>query len=119
MDNTGVKMPSSYNIPKVYEDEIEAIVHAGYYSSKSDVVRDAVRLLFETKSNLRLSAAIEMYKVGKVTLSKAAELAGMNIVSFKEILIDRGISIEVIVENSKKMDDRAKYLAGGEGNYGS
>lgn len=103
-------MPTSYSIPQIYEDEIEAIVEAGYYSSKSDVVRDAIRLLFETKSNLKLSAAIEMYKEGKVTLSKAAELAGSDTISFKEILKDRKIKVEVQVDNKEKMEERSKLL---------
>ncbi len=101
-------MPTSYSIPKVYEDEIEAVVKAGYYSSKSDVVRDAIRLLFETKSNLKLSAAIEMYKDGKVTLSKAAELSGLDTISFKDILKDR--EVEVQVENKEKLEERSKLL---------
>jgi len=106
-------MPISYSIPQVYEDEIKAMVKSGYYSrksdelasediwrtarfsSKSDVVRDAIRLLFETKGHLKLSAVIDMYKDVKVTLSKAAELAGLDKISFKEILKDKEIKIEV------------------------
>jgi len=103
-------MPSTYSIPAVYENEIEAVVSAGYYSSKSDVVRDALRLLFDTKTNLKLSAAIELYRMGRVTLSKAAELAGMNTISFKEILADRGIVIEVPVDSKEEMDERAACL---------
>lgn len=101
-------MPSTYSIPKIYEEEIEAVVQAGYYSSKSDVVRDALRLLFDTKANLKLSAAIEMYKSGKITLSKAAEIAGLNIISFREILIDRGFVIEIPVDDKNEMDRRIK-----------
>jgi len=103
-------MPSTYSIPKIYEDEIEAVVDAGYYSSKSDVIRDALRLLFESKKNLKISAAIEMYKKGKVTLSKAAEIVGIDTVSFKEILKDRGIKIEVKVDSKKKLNKRAASL---------
>ena len=106
-------MPSSYSIPRVYEDEIEAVIRAGYYSSKSDVVRDALRLLFETRSHLRLSAAIEMFTSNKITLSKAAELAGMDLVSFKEILADRGIPVEVEVDDTRKMDRRTQALKRG------
>ncbi len=103
-------MPTSYSIPKIYEDEIEAIVKAGYYSSKSDVVRDAIRHLFDTKNNLKLSAAIEMYKNGKATLSKAAELADLDTISFKEILKDRGIKVEILVDTKEKLEDRSKLL---------
>ena len=104
-------MPNTYSIPKIYEDEIEAVVDAGYYSSKSDVIRDALRLLFESKKNLKISAAIEMYKKGNVTLSKAAEIAGIDTVSFKEILKDRGIPIKVKVDSKKKLDKRAANLS--------
>lgn len=103
-------MPCTYSIPKVYQHEIEAVVDAGYYSSKSDVVRDALRLLFDTRTNLRLSAAIEMYRKDVVTLGKAAEIAGMNIISFKEILKDRGISIEVRADGAEEMDRRGGLL---------
>ena len=103
-------MPCTYSIPKVYEYEIEAVVNAGYYSSKSDVVRDALRLLFGTKTNLRLSAAIEMYRKEIVTLGKAAEIAEMNTISFKEILIDQGIPIEVQTEAKENLDKRASLL---------
>ena len=103
-------MASTYSIPPIYEDEIDAVVKAGYYSSKSDVVRDALRLLFDTKDSLKLSAAIEMYKSGKVTLGKAAEIAGMNTISFKEILKDRGIEIEIVVDSKEKLDKNASVL---------
>ena len=103
-------MPSTYSIPKIYEDEIEAVVEAGYYSSKSDVIRDALRHLFETKNHLKISAAIEMFKKGKVTLSKAAEIAGIDTVSFKEILKDRGIKIEIQVDKKEDLDKRASKL---------
>ena len=103
-------MASTYSIPPIYENEIDAVVKAGYYSSKSDVVRDALRLLFDTKANLKLSAAIEMFKSGKVTLGKAAEIADMNIISFKEILKDRGIEVEIVVDREEKLDKKASVL---------
>lgn len=103
-------MASTYSIPPIYENEIDAVVKAGYYSSKSDVVRDALRLLFDTKENLKLSAAIEMFKSGKVTLGKAAEIAGMNMISFKEILKDRGIKVEIVVDSEQELDMKASVL---------
>ncbi len=103
-------MASTYSIPPIYEDEIDAVVKAGYYSSKSDVVRDALRLLFDTKANLRLSAAVEMYKEGKVTLSKAAEIAGIDQVSFKQILKDRNVTIQVVADGAAAMEEAATVL---------
>jgi len=103
-------MGSTYSIPKVFEDEIEAVVDEGWYSSKSDVVRDALRLLFNTKSNLKISAAVGMYKKEKVTLSKAAEIAGMDSISFKEILKDRGIPIKIVVDSIEELERQGKLI---------
>ncbi len=96
-------MPSSYSIPRIYESEISALVRAGYYTSKSDVVKDALRNLFDSKTQLKLAAAIEMYQSGEITLSKGAELAGMTTIEFKEILIDRGIPIRSYEPSEEEM----------------
>lgn len=103
-------MASTYSIPPVYEDVIAAVVKAGYYSSKSDVVRDALRHLFETKTPLKISAAVEMYKEGKVSLGKAAEMAGMDPITFKEVLRDRNVPIEIVADSKQKLDKRGKIL---------
>ncbi len=83
----------------IYKQEIEAIVEAGYYHNKSEVMENAIRTLFKAKTELRLTAAIELYRKEKVTLSKAAEIGGVNILEFKDILIDRGIPIKVPKED--------------------
>ncbi len=96
-------MPTSYSLPRLIEDEIDALIEAGYYSSKSDVVKDALRTLLETKSNLRVAASVEMYKGGKVSIGKAAELAGMSLIEFKEVLINRGIKRQIRVDKKDIM----------------
>lgn len=101
-------MPSAYSIPKIYEEEIEGVIDAGYYSNKSEVVRDALRLFFEQKQMLRVMAAIELFKKRKVSLARAAELAGLTSIEFKELLMERGIKIEIFKksfkESKKQMD---------------
>lgn len=87
------RMPSAYNVTPLYEDKIEALISAGYYSNKSEVVRDALRNLFEHKKHLRLAVAVELYRDGKTSLSKAAEIALVNLEEFRKIILDRGIQI--------------------------
>lgn len=94
-------MPSSYSLPRLMEEEIDALIDAGYYSSKSDVVKDAVRELLDKNHKLRIAAAVEMYKDGKASIGKASEIAEMSLVEFKETLKDRGIKI--VLKNDKKM----------------
>lgn len=103
-------MPSAYSIPKVYEEEIEGVIEAGYYSNKSEVVRDALRLFFEQKQMLRTSASIEMFKRGKVSLARAAELAGVTSIEFKEILAERGIKVLMHKKGLKESKKQMKLL---------
>lgn len=104
-------MVSSFSLPKVMEAEIEAVIKAGYYSSKSEVVKDALRLLFETRKELKVASAIELYKNGEISLGKAAEIAGVTVVGFKELLASRGIYRELEVEPTEKMDEKLKKLS--------
>ena len=92
---------SNVHVPIIYKQEIEAIVEAGYYHNKSEVMEDALRTLFEAKTELRLTAAVELYKKGRVTLSKAAGIGGVNILEFRDILASRGIRIRVPAESKK------------------
>ncbi len=104
------KMPSAYSIPQIYEDEIEGAIEAGYYSNRSEVVRDALRHLFESKQNLRMASAIELYKKEKVTLSRAAELAGVTSIEFKEVLADRGVAILIPKKSQRETKSQTRLL---------
>lgn len=95
-------MVKTFSLPKVVEMEIDALVDSGYYSSKSDVAKDAFRTLFETKTNLRIASAVELYRSGKISLGRAAEIASVTIEEFKDALESRGISVEMDTENIGK-----------------
>ncbi len=105
-------MPSSYNLPELVKKEISALVKAGYYSSKSDVVKDALRTFLYSKRRLRLAAAAELYKDGEVTLGKAAEIADVGIIEFKEILANLGHKRIIPVSSSdvKRADELMKKM---------
>jgi len=105
-------MPSSYNLPELVKMEINALVKAGYYSSKSDVVKDALRTFLYTKRSLRLAAAVELYKDGEVSLGKAAEIADVGIVEFKEILASLGHKRTISVSGGsvEKADEIMKRI---------
>lgn len=88
----------SVSLPTILSNEIEALVKSGYYSSKSDVIKDALRNLLDNKPKLRISSAIEIYKLGKASLSKCAEIAEISTIEFKELLAER----EIIRETESK-----------------
>ncbi len=56
------------------------------------------------KKNPRLAKAIELYKQGEVSLGKAAEIANMGIIEFKEKLKGFGITRTIVAESARKMD---------------
>ena len=105
-------MPSSYNLPELVKKEIDALVKAGYYSSKSDVVKDALRTFLSEKKNLRTAAAVELYKRDEVSLGKAAEIADMGIVEFKEVLASQGYKrvLPVTRRDIKRADEMMKKM---------
>ena len=103
-------MPSAFSLPKMYEQEIQGVIDAGYYSNKSEVVRDALRSFFESKEQLRIAAAIEMLKKDEITLSKAAEISGLNLFQFKEIIHDRGINTSTPTESKNEIKRGAQLL---------
>ena len=100
-------MVKSFSLPKVIEMEIDALVECGYYSSRSDVAKDAFRTLFEKKANLRVAGAVQLYKKGDISLGRAAEIASVTIEEFKEILDERNIRRET---DTTDIDKGAKEI---------
>ncbi|MBS3113983.1 UPF0175 family protein [Candidatus Woesearchaeota archaeon] len=92
----------TFSLPEIISDEISALVRAGFYSSKSDVAKDALRCLFEHKPHLKITAAVELYNSGEVSLGKASEIAEMNTADFKDALAERGI-VRVIKSSNKRV----------------
>jgi predicted HTH domain antitoxin len=91
--------------------KVKALVNAGYYSSELEVIKDAMRSLFRENAELKVNAAIELYKEEEVSLSKAAEMAGVTTIEFKDILGKRGIIREIEARQAVEMDRKLKkYL---------
>ena len=98
------------DFPANMDEELNILVKKGYYSSKSDLLRDAFRVLLNTRSELKISLAIELYLVGKIPISRAAEFAGVTTIEFKEIMAGRGIVRVTEGKSSKEMDIKLEKL---------
>lgn len=72
-------------------DELDVLVERGIYSDKKALIDDAVRTLLRSKPSLRRQLAVELYREGKISLSRGAEIEGVDIESFKESLREAGI----------------------------
>jgi len=76
-------------------DQIKGLIGAGYYPNKSELTIDTLRYLFSRRQDLRVASAVELYQEGKVTLSRAAEIAGMVSEELKGVLAEMELKIKV------------------------
>ena len=72
------------------KEGINSLIRAGYYKDKDKVLDDAFRTMLEVRPALKTEIAVELYKEGRISLSRAAEIAGMSAEGFKNILEQRG-----------------------------
>jgi predicted HTH domain antitoxin len=98
------------NLSVDLERKVKALVSGGYYSSKVEVIKDAVKRLFRENAELNISAAIELYRNSEVSISKTAEIAGVTTIEFKEILAKRGIGREIKARPTAEMDKKLKNI---------
>lgn len=81
--------------PELLEDELEAVVRAGAYQSREEAIGHALEVLLAANPSLRLDTAVEMYRKGRVSLARAAEVAGLEIEGFKAKLGEENVPIIV------------------------
>lgn len=60
-------------------DELEAVVRAGQYPSAEEAIRHAIEALLDSNPLLRREVAADLFRRKKVTLARAAEIAGEDI----------------------------------------
>lgn len=97
-------------LPGIMKKEVDALVRSGFYANKSEVSKDAFRVLLAVRPNLKIEAALQLYKDKEVSLGKAAEIAGVSSVEFKDILADRGIIREISSRNEKEFVKGMKLI---------
>jgi predicted HTH domain antitoxin len=103
-------MAETFALPTIIEKEMRALIKYGYYANIDEAVKDAFRTLLNAKPNLKTVAAIELYKEGAVSLGKAAEIAGVTTVEFKDILADRGIMREVSSRSVEELEKGVELI---------
>jgi len=93
----------------IVKQKVEALIKSGVYVDETELYEEAIRTLFEVRTDLKMIAAIELYKEGEVSLGKASEIAGTNIVQFKNILAQKGI-IRWVGAGEEKLKRRTEEL---------
>jgi len=94
----------------ILDEELKALVKTGFFDNKSEIFRIALREHLEKNRNLRISAAIEMYKDGKATFAKSAEIASVSYEEMKEIFWENGLEFKRGPSNPDELETGAKGL---------
>lgn len=81
-----------------------------YYKSVDNLIEDAFRALLNLKPGLKVEVAIELYFREEVSLSRAAEIAGMDIEGFKEILKMRGLKVTSYIGSKEDIESGLKLI---------
>ena len=103
-------MSQMYALPAAIDKEIRALIKEGYYANINEAVRDAFRTLLNVRPELRIYAAIELYKEGGISLGKAAEMIGVTTIEFKDILANRGIVRKVGSRSKEELESGVKLV---------
>ncbi len=86
--------------------EIEYLLKIGAYHTEGEVLKDALRQLLLSRPIYRIGIAVKLYTDDKISLGKAAELAGISFDEMKEVLMQRGIKPKLgIVTISDALDE--------------
>ncbi len=103
-------MPTTVEIKGDFETKIKRLIDAGLYGSITEAVRDALRHLFREYDEKEIAA--ELYREGKVSIAKAANIAGVSLSRMKKILMEKGINPRLGVEGVRELKEDYETLKG-------
>ena len=93
-------------VPDLFGLEIEYLLKIGAYRTEGEVLKDALRQLLLSRPGYRIDIAVKLYTDDKISLGKAAELAGMSFDEMKDVLVQRGIKPKLgIATISEALDE--------------
>ncbi len=101
-------MPTTIEIKGDFEIKIKRLIDAGLYGSITEAVRDALRHLLQEYDEKEI--AVALYRDGKVSLAKAASIAGVSLTKMKEILMEKGINPRLGVEGVHELKEDYQTL---------
>jgi len=96
----------------ILEKGINTLVQRGYYATREALLYEAVMLFLTHRPEQRLEMAIQLYQDEIVTLSRAAELAGLHFWDFEAILRARQINILMPDQTSAQIQRGVNLILG-------
>ena len=74
---------------------VQDFVNARLYANEEEVIQEALRYLLQNRPELRIALAVHRYQTEDISLGRAAELAGVNTLSMRDILVSRGVTLRL------------------------
>jgi predicted HTH domain antitoxin len=93
---------------------VDVFVAQGIYKDREALLEDALQSLLRSKPELRARLAIELYRVAEVSLSRAAEISGLDLENFKELLREAGVVRRVAPRGEAVHDETEQLLVARE-----
>lgn len=94
---------------QLLDDMIDALTETGEIDPQ-EVRAEALRMYLNMHPALKLNGALALWQNDRVSLMRAAEISGLTVPEFKEVLAIRGIVRETEGKSSAEMDAKLKEL---------
>ncbi|RJS73556.1 hypothetical protein CW714_02940 [Methanophagales archaeon] len=91
-------------------ESFQKVLVPKYYKSRNALIEDAFRALLNLKPGLKVEVAVELYLREDISLSKAAEIAGMDIESFKDLLKARGLKVSSYIGSKEEIEKELSLI---------
>jgi len=91
-------------------ESFQKVLVPKYYKSRNALIEDAFRALLNLKPGLKVEVAVEFYLREDISLSKAAEIAGMDIESFKDLLKARGLKVSSYIGSKEEIEKELSLI---------
>ncbi len=88
----------------------QSFVEAKLYRNEEAVIQDALRHLLRSRPDLKIQLAVYQYREKKVSLEKAANLAGISWAQMKDILTEQGVPLRLGPETVAEAREDARHL---------
>jgi predicted HTH domain antitoxin len=86
------------------------LVQAGLFPDEQTAVREALRVLWQERPQLRMEWAIYQYQTEAISLAKAAALAGVSFDRMRTLLIARGVQPRLGAETLEEAREDARVV---------
>ena len=100
--------------PVLWPAELELMLRLGHWTTPDQILSEALELLLAAHPVLREHVAVELFQHQVVSLARAAELAGTDQWTFRDVLQRSNVPLVVEVPDTATMDEAIRELTGRE-----